>query len=399
MDEVVSHRLAEASDTRASIPILPVLSWNTCVASRRGSRFRCVLEAGPAIGVTSGTAAIALALEHARISAGDKVLLPAYHCVSMIEPFLAVGARPAYYRIRADTSVDLAEIRAKLDGTVRVMLVTHYFGFYQNMRALRTLCDEHKVILIEDCAHAFFGELQGHPVGSYGDYAIVSARKFFAVQDGGYLISSRRSLNERVMESAGWTFNLKMALDSVEHAAAHERLRPLPLALRPLLACKSRLWGMIKARRGVTSIGPGTTSGYQYLDLDWVHARMSLASRALVHLSSKADIATKRRSNYSRLADELSLRSMARPLFGQLPEDVVPYMFPLVIEQPEKVFPLLKSKGVPIWRWEELAGGECEISRRYSRSLLQLPCHQELRDQEIDWMIATIKRTLHEVLG
>ncbi|MGH8501162.1 MAG: aminotransferase class I/II-fold pyridoxal phosphate-dependent enzyme [Gammaproteobacteria bacterium] len=394
MEEIVSYSSIDADDARPPIPVLPVLSWRTFFGSRRAPRFRCVLEAGEAVSVTSGTAAIALALEHAGMRDGDKVLLPAFHCTSMIEPFVAAGVRPVYYRIHADTSVDLADIAAKLDGSVKAVLATHYFGFYQDMRALRALCDKYRVVLIEDCAHAFFGEVQGHPIGSYGDYAIVSARKFFAIQDGGYLVSARHSLNGLAMKSAHWAFELKSALDVVELAVASARLKPLPIVLRPLVACKSRVWRKIKQQRHVSTIGPSVTDGYQYLDLGWVHARMSLVSRALMRLSTKEAIAQKRRENYGRMAGGLSQLSTAKPLFRHLPEDVVPYMFPLVLEHPDRIFPILKSKGVPIWRWEELADSDCEISRRYSKSLLQLPCHQELRDNEMDWMIAAIKQTV-----
>lgn len=364
---------------------------------RRRPGVQSVLNAGWMVGVTSGTAAIALALEHAGINAGDKVLLPAFHCRSMIEPFLAIGARPVYYRVTESLAVDIKDIQSKLDGQPRVLLVTHYFGFYQDMLLLRTLCDEYHILLIEDCAHAFFGGINGHPVGWYGDYAIASARKFFAIQDGGFLISARRSSTNLCLKTGGWMHNIKAALDVLETAAAYGRLTALSLLCRPFLSLKSYLWGGIKARRDLqspVSIGPGVSAGYKYLDLAWIRVRMSLASRCLVRLSAKGRIVDKRRAHYRQLAAGLSHLCGARPLFSDLSDDVVPYMFPLLVDAPDKVFPFLKRNGVPMWRWEDLELTDCEVSRRYSRSLFQLPCHQALRGIEIDWIIANVKQSL-----
>ena len=57
-------------------------------------------------------------------------------------------------------------------------------------------------------------------------------------------------------------------------------------------------------------------------------------------------------------------------------------------------FDKLKMAGVPIWRWEDSALGHCTVTDEYAFSLLQLPCHQELTDQEIEWMTDTIRRIM-----
>lgn len=375
------------------VPVLPVVSWGSCFG-RRSPHQPSVLQAGWRVDVSRGAAAITLALQHAGIEAGDQVLLPAFHCGSMIEPFIAAGVHPIYYRINEDLSVDLEDIENKLDGRQRALLVVHYFGFFQNTQALRSLCDKQRVVLIEDCAHAFFGAINGHPVGWYGDYAIVSARKFFAIRDGGYLVSARHPRRELGVKSAGFAFNVKSALDVVEVALLYGRLAPLSFALAPLISVKSYVWDKVKARGAAAPIGPGVSKGYKYLNLAWTHTAMSLASRWMIRLAPQADIAEQRRAHYQHLVSGLSGLPTARPLFPQLPDGVVPYMFPLVVDVPESAFRVLKDQGVPIWRWEDLASTECEVSRRYSQRLFQLPCHQALRNREIDWMIKTIRQVL-----
>jgi hypothetical protein len=85
-----------------------------------------------------------------------------------------------------------------------------------------------------------------------------------------------------------------------------------------------------------------------------------------------------------------------RPLFGALPEGVVPQVFPLVFDAPERAFAPLKRAGVPIIRfgeylWKGMDPGTCPASLELSRRVFQFPCHQELEDAELDWMIAEVR--------
>ena len=83
------------------------------------------------------------------------------------------------------------------------------------------------MILIEDCAHAFFGQVNGRPLGDYGDYAVASVRKFLPVFDGGYLLSSRHSLADVKLSSAGLRYQLKAIINIIEEAGAYRRLNGL----------------------------------------------------------------------------------------------------------------------------------------------------------------------------
>lgn len=386
---------------RPCVPVLPVASWGSFLGRNHRCEYADVLQAGWSVDVTSGTAAIALALEQADIGVGAKVLLPAFHCVSMVEPFLAVRAQISYYRVAHDLSVDMDDLRVQLHGA-RALLVSHYFGFYQNMQALRALCDIHSVVLIEDCAHAFFGSLDGRPIGWYGDYAVASTRKFFPIQDGGQLVSSRHPLRQISLQDSGLAFNLKAGIDVIETATGYVRFVPMHILLLPLWAIRTWFWKALKARvksegNAMVSRGPKVSKGYKYMDLQWTHKRMAPISRWLLRHADKARIAHRRRQHYLRLLSGLSGLDSVRPLLPQLPDDVVPYMFPLVVANPERIFHQLKLKRLPLWRWEDLMTSHCEISTRYGQSLFQLPCHQSLTNGEIDWMIRTIRDVLSDV--
>src|SRR6476660_5915723 len=108
------------------IPTQPVLSLASFSKDAAGRRAVSVLDAGNARFVTSGRVAIALALQQMKVGKGDKVLVPAYHCSSMIEPVVWLGGTPQFYRIHANASVDLDDVKSKLDGTTKVLIATNY---------------------------------------------------------------------------------------------------------------------------------------------------------------------------------------------------------------------------------------------------------------------------------
>jgi hypothetical protein len=281
-------------------------------------------------------------------------------------------------------------------------MITHFFGFPQHSRLIRDFCDSHHLLLLEDCAHAFFGLQDGLPLGSYGDYAIASAMKFFPVFDGGCLISSRHSLDRIRPEPAGAVFQLKAVMDSLERAFAHRSSRLARFFFKLPLHLKRQLWSNIKAHSqgGITATSytpPASEGGFGF-DTAWLDKAMSLYSKWVMQGTSQKRIIEQRRKNFLRLLDALSTLPRCRPLHTALPDTVVPYVFPLWVEKPEIVFPELKRKRVPILRWDFLAdkidATLCPVSSDMALKLFQFPCHQELKPEELEWMITQIRDTL-----
>ena len=385
----------------AVIPQRTVLSSATFRGKRSDDACASILDAQSVKFVTSGRVGIALALKHMGAGPNDRILVPAYHCSSMIEPVLWAGATPDFYRVKQNAAVDLNDVRAKLSSHTKAILVTHYFGFHQDMPAIRQLCDEAGVAVIEDCAHAFFGTIAGRPPGWYGDYAIASSMKFFPVIDGGCLVSSRRDLEGIHILPAGIGFQLKAAINVLEEALQYGRLPWLGLLVRLPIRIKDALWGAVKKlgpRAVRTSLTPPSSSGGREFDAAWVDKQMSIASRLILGRTSTARIVRVRRENYRRMLAALSGLPGGRPLFPDLPDGVVPYVFPMVVDDADRVFNTLRGRGLPLLRWEELAAGVdesvCAVSANFSHHLLQFPLHEGLNPAELDWMIDQIKSVL-----
>ena len=383
---------------KPTIPTDPILSGATFGVDS-GCGVRSVCDAGQVRYVTSGRVAIALALREMRITTGDQVLVPAYHSKSMIEPVIWFGAEPVFYRVGMDTAIDLVDIAARITPRTRVLMVTNYFGFPQDLAVIRAFCDTQGIRMLEDCAHGFFGEHAGQALGSFGDYAIASSMKFFPVYDGGCLISSRHDLGALRLVSAGLKFELKTAINTLEKGFEYRRMSPLRWLLSIPMGLKNLGWGLLKRGKVIDAraIGPDSSHGAFGFEEKWLDKRASLMSRLIMRTASRTRIANARRANYLRLQASLGGLPGCRALYPDLPAGVVPWVFPLLTDVPAGVFPALRNAGVPVVRfaeflWDGVDATVCANSVALSRRVLQFPCHQELRQPEIDWMVATARR-------
>ena len=396
-----------AIPARRAIPPVPVLSLAAFRSPAQASpALPCLLDAGAVRLVTSGRIAIGLALREMGVGPGDIVLVPAYHSPSMIPPVLWRGAHVVFYRIHPDTTADLDDIAAKLGPAVKAVMVTHFFGIPQDLRPLRALCDRHGLALLEDCAHAFFGRFGDTPVGASGDYAIGSSMKFFPIYEGGCLVSARRPLGAIRLHPAGLGFEAKAGLAALEASFGYGRLPVLRALLALPLRLKSAAWGALKARRteggagaAASALAPDSSDSSYNFDPRWVDKQSSLFSRLTLRAVSHRRIVSLRRRNYLALQAALDNLPGCRPLFASLPEGACPWVFPLLVEQPEAVFERLHAAGVPMVRfgaslWPGVDASVCANSVALGRQLIAFPCHQALREIESRWLIATVSDAL-----
>jgi dTDP-4-amino-4,6-dideoxygalactose transaminase len=389
--------LANPLPVRPLIPLAPILSASS-FRRAAGARARTVLDAGSYKLVTSGRIAIALALREIGVRPGERVLVPAYHSASMVPPVLWRAAEPVFYRVRADASVDLDDLAAHITPGVRAVMVTHYFGFPQDMAPIRALCDARGIALIEDCAHCFIGEAGGRPVGAWGDYAIASSMKFLPIYEGGALVSARHRLDHIVLRSAGAGFEAKVALNSLERGFDYGRLPAVRAALSLPLRAKAAVWGLVKRKRGTASqaLAPASSDSSFDFDPGWVDKRSSLFARAMLKLAAPGRIAALRRNHYARLEAAVQGVPGVRPLHPRLPGGACPWVFPLLADEPEALFARLQALGVPLTRfgtpqWPGVDAETCANSAMLARHVLALPCHQELTEREIGWLAARLR--------
>ncbi|MBT1064845.1 DegT/DnrJ/EryC1/StrS family aminotransferase [Bowmanella sp. Y26] len=119
---------------------------------------------------------------------GQRVLIPAFHCPTVVQPILKAGFEVEYYRIKKDLQIDFAELADKLNENVAAVVIINFFGFEQPLQALPTLCEANNTLLIEDCSHSVAAISPVRLSGGRGDISIYSFWKMLpSVQGGGWV--------------------------------------------------------------------------------------------------------------------------------------------------------------------------------------------------------------------
>ena len=160
------------------------LELETALARRMGTHYAQV--------VSSGTAALTVAMASAGVGAGDEVILPTFTFVASFEAVLALGAVPVLVNIDDTLTLDPAAVEKAITPKTRVIMPVHMCGSMADLQALKRLCDKHELILLEDACQAIGGTYQGNPLGSYGHVGCFSFDyvKTITCGEGGALITN-----------------------------------------------------------------------------------------------------------------------------------------------------------------------------------------------------------------
>jgi perosamine synthetase len=382
------------------LPRLPVLGWDT-FAGEKDSALPCVLDHPHRVYTQSGRAAIALAIATLDIGRGDAVLVPTFHCPTMISPIVAAGAEPLFFPIDNLGAPRLDVLSVQDLRLVRAMLVAHYFGLPQTMSTVRKFCDERGIALIEDCAHAMFGKVEGRPIGGWGDFAIASLTKFFPVTDGGCLVLASGMAMPRSLGRRSSISEVRSVANSIESGARHHRLRGLNTPVNAFFAIANRMRHRRNSRSAIASTDPPNEflrSGSMETPLQSVTAPVDASKWAkwIARSAHRERIVMARRRNYLYLAGELGSIPGAVPLLPQLPDDAAPYVFPIWAEQPEASYQAIREAGVPIFRWDQIWPGTPEIRGdfgvQWAKHIFQLGCHQDLSIDDLSRMVDRLRQ-------
>lgn len=127
-----------------------------------------------AVGVSSGTNALFLALKTLGVGPGDEVITTALSWVATMNAIGATGASPVCVDIRDDLNIDPGAIEAAITPRTRAVVVVHYTGLVCDMNAIGAIARRHGIAIVEDAAQAFGATMNGRPAGSFGALAAFS---------------------------------------------------------------------------------------------------------------------------------------------------------------------------------------------------------------------------------
>ena len=152
-----------------------------------------------ALAVTSGTAALRVALAALGIGAGDEVITQSFTFVATVEAIIESGATPIITEIDDTLNMDPEDLRQKITPRTKAVIVVHMLGTPARMEPILAIAKEHGLAVIEDTAWGCGGDLQGKILGTIGDIGTFSFdfAKTMTTGEGGMVVTRDRAIYEK----------------------------------------------------------------------------------------------------------------------------------------------------------------------------------------------------------
>jgi len=238
--------------------------------------FASACGAPEAVGVGTGTDAIAIALRALGIGPGDEVITAPLSAAYSALAIMMAGARPVFADIDPERlTLDPRAAEAAVTSRTAAILPVHLYGQPADMPALSAVAARHKLAIVEDCCQAHLATCAGEPIGSFGAaaaYSFYPTKNLGALGDAGAITTSdpRLAARARRLRNGGQTdryhhgeFGVNSRLDEMQAAVLRARLAFLPrwTSRRRDLAAAYR--ARLRGARRIT-IPPEVDSGHVY---------------------------------------------------------------------------------------------------------------------------------------
>ncbi len=235
--------------------------------------FAAAMGAPHALAVTSGTAALRVALAALGIGAGDEVITQSFTFVATVEAIIEAGATPVCAEIDDTFNLDPADLERRITERTRAVIAVHMLGTPARLAEIQEICCKHNLQLIEDTAWGCGGSLSGRPLGTWGDIGTFSFdfAKTMTTGEGGMIVFNSRHHYERAAAwhdhghennpsvprwedtRSGSGFNYRMM--ELQGAVGLAQLRKLPGVVAAQHANRNHMWAAIQDLPGITPRG------------------------------------------------------------------------------------------------------------------------------------------------
>lgn len=325
--------------------------------------FARFVNARYAIGVSSGTDAIHLALIALGITKGDEVITTAHTFTATAEPIVWLGAKPVFADIDPHSfTVDPNKIENLITRKTRVIMPVHIYGQSADMDPILKLAKKYKLFVLEDAAQAHGAKYKDKRVGAIGDIGIFSfypGKNLGAYGDAGLIVTNNNKLAEKI-------FLLR---------------------------------------------NHGRTTKYEHLEVGYGD-RLDTLQAAI--LQAKLPFLSKwnaqRRAHaalYQKLLNNNS--KIVLPTISAYAEHVF-HLFVVRVPKRDEVAMLLKQKGIssgvhyplplhlqPAYSYLKYKKGDLSETEKASREILSLPLYPELTAKQIDFICNTLIKIIDKL--
>ncbi|OGC22887.1 UDP-4-amino-4,6-dideoxy-N-acetyl-beta-L-altrosamine transaminase [candidate division WOR-1 bacterium RIFOXYB2_FULL_42_35] len=325
-----------------------------------------------AVAVNSGTSALHLACLAAGISFGDEVITSPITFVASANCVLYCGAKPVFADVQEDIiNIDSDEVRKKIGPKTKALIPVHFSGNPCEMEKINALAKENKLLVIEDASHALGAKYQGQMIGSgqFSDLTVFSfhAVKHIAIGEGGMVLTNNKDLYEK------------------------------------LLLYRSH--GITRDRKDLNNYEGDWF--YEMHSLGYNFRLTDIQSALGISQLNKLDAFVDRRKEISRRYHEAFADFQKVKVLVETDGAESSYhLFVILVEDRKTVFYKLREAGImvnvhylpiylqPYYRQLGYLPGLCPVAEGYYKKTLSLPMYPKLSDQEVDFVIDTVKDIL-----
>lgn len=315
-----------------------------------------------------------------------RVLMPAFHCVSMVDPALAAGMDVHFYRVDRSLAVDVDDLMSQATPDVAAVVIVNFFGFAAEIGEARDRLAALGISIVEDCSHSFVDVAAFRLAGERGDFSVYSFAKVAACGVGGGLHQRAPRMGRVALHRSSWRESIVRTKRLLEPLllSADEGSLPRRLYL------KAESW-RLRARPGPTPVDHDAAPAAAVSPLDFdrrlAWTRMPLLPRLILAAADLRAIATHRRANHEIYARELAASATPVSVQPVLQDGVCPWAYPVLVGDRARHDVVLRDKGVPVWTFGDQLHDSLPVraseraiadARFLADHLLCLPVHQGL---------------------
>lgn len=206
------------------------------------------------IAVSSGTAALEVALRCLPLEPGDEVIMPSFTIISCANAVIEAGAKPVLVDCTADTwTMDTSAIEGKITARTRAIMAVHIYGHPVDMGPVTAIAKKHDLFVIEDAAEAHGALYRGKPCGGLADISIFSfyANKIITTGEGGMVLTNNPEFAERARSLRNLCFTPERRFLHAEMAHVY-RMTNIQAAIG--LAQVERIEAFVEKKREIARI-------------------------------------------------------------------------------------------------------------------------------------------------
>ena len=109
----------------------------------------------------------------------DEVMIPEFICDSVLQPFNELKIRPIFFKVHDNLNPNWKDVNKKYTTKTKAIMMTHFFGFPNEINLFKKFKKDKNILLIEDYCHGYNGKFYGKKIGSFGDISFSSLKKNF----------------------------------------------------------------------------------------------------------------------------------------------------------------------------------------------------------------------------